>query len=237
MTGLTLPAAISSLSVSTSAALHRLPPEHQAHPLVGEQPQTAVPTTVRRGSARRPAERHVHAVRPSARRTREDRVVRVGIEDPVVLLARARVVDLLCSRARDRRRASARSRPWRCCRRRSPPRPSTSRSGRRTDRHCPMRRRSAPCRRACTVRPLRRRSPCSARIDECGRVAASSKIIPAGIADHQRDCTGRRARVEPGARAADAHDRSPERAAASAAGRVRLDQSAEYFTLAAGVKP
>ena len=72
--------------------------------------------------------------------------MRVGVEDPVVALAGRRVVDL---RVVDHVVGAERADEVElvpCWRRRSPRRPSTSRSGPRTDRRCPTRRRSAPCR-------------------------------------------------------------------------------------------
>ena len=90
------------------------------------------------------------------------------------------------SRARGRRRATGRIRPCPRCTRPSPPRRGPSRSARRTARHCPTPRRSAPGRPGPTVRPFRRRSPCSARIPECGRVAACSNDRPSGIGANAR---------------------------------------------------
>ena len=94
MRGLTSPAAIRSLSVADVVRVERLPPDQQAHPLVGRHRNDRPHEERREDRPRRPAERDVDAVRAQRAPDPQDRVVRVGVDDPVVALARARVVDL-----------------------------------------------------------------------------------------------------------------------------------------------
>ena len=165
MIGRTRPAAISSVERLDVVARERLPAEHQAHP------------PARRGDDERPDDQRVARSRARPRpgsRTRrraerapdvQHRVVRIDVDDPVVALAGPRVVDrrvvdhvVGAERADEvqlRRAADAGDLGA----------VATSRSGRRTARRCPTRRRSGRGRRARTsgrpasAGPGRRGSP------------------------------------------------------------------------------
>ena len=94
MTGLSLPAAMRSLSVSTSSASngfhHSIRPDHLS--LASE---ISGPSDERRQDRQRcPAERDVDAVRSKRAADAKDRVMGVRVDDPVVALAGLRVVDL-----------------------------------------------------------------------------------------------------------------------------------------------
>ena len=89
-------------------------------------------SVIDRPERRAPDDRAAPGRRASRRRRRperapvaQDRVVRIGVEDPVVALAGRACSRRPCSRSRGRRRATARTRAWRCCRRRSPRRRSS----------------------------------------------------------------------------------------------------------------
>ena len=111
----------------------------------------------------------------------QDRVVRIGVDDPVVALAGRACSRSSCSRGRGRRRATGRSPSWPCCRRRSPRHRAPSRSGPRTGRRCPTRRRSGPCRRDPGGGRRGAGGPGRRGSAECGSVAASSNDIVSGI--------------------------------------------------------